>query len=331
MARIVLVCAVITGSLFTAGSAHASINVSFGGYNWDQMSDPNTGVQLGVNDTTVRSGASFGPADNANLTRTSGHILGFIEGQAGVNTGIGYLSRITQRKISEAPNVLETSGTKAINLPQSANIGASLIRRGIQVGWTPGTNGFALPVLANGAGTDFVIFESGDANQPDALMARVRDAVTQLFSDWFFFTPIEKALTGSNSKLFAFEYDLSDMGFALGGQIDLIEMANMVSTDRIDAPGALTSNGWVAEGAVLPQVGGPFSATNPGPNPGNLTPPYGVPFGNSTYDPDPLYVAVLGGLQNFSTGTVPEPGSALVWLLLVGSALAARRKLATDR
>lgn len=332
MGRLIL-CAITMCLIVAATNVQASINVSFGGYSWDQMNDPTTGIQLGVNDTLTRSGATFGPADNANMTRTSS-ITGFIEGQAGVNTGVGYLSRITQRKASEAPNVLETSGTRAVNMPQSANVNGNLIRRGIQVGWTSGTNGFVQPVMVNGAGADFVIWESGDSNQPDAMMARVRDAVTQVFSDWFFFTPVEKALTGVSNVLFAYEYDLSDMGFALGAQIDLIEMANMVSTDRIDAPGTSTSNGWVAQGKVLAEVGGAFSATNPGPDPGNLTPPYGVPFGNSTYDPDPLYVSVLSGLQNLTTGTsavVPEPTSAFVWCLFVGLVLSAKRRLAANR
>src|SRR6476620_8451823 len=79
-------------------SAHAAVLLSFGGYTWDQANVPNKGIQLGVDDATTRSGATFGPAQPAtNLTRT-GDINGFIEGQAGANTAVGYLSRITKRR-----------------------------------------------------------------------------------------------------------------------------------------------------------------------------------------------------------------------------------------
>jgi hypothetical protein len=312
MLRLLRIAALAPILLGSFSETRAAVVLSFGGYSWDQASVPNTGKQLGVNDTTTRSGASFGPANDVNQTRTSS-VTGFIESQAGANTGVGYLSRITQRKTSEAPAVLETSGTRAINVPQSANINASIIRRGIQVGWNAGTNGFARPVMTNGTGTDLVIWESGDHAQPDAMMTRVRNATTLQFTDWYFFTPTEHAVTGS--VLFAFAYDLSNFGLGAGAQVDVIEMANMVSTDRINGPGTNTANGWVAQGHVRPQAGGTFSASNPGPDPGNISPAYGVPFGNSTYDPDPLYVSVLGNLQNFA---VPEPASLIGWTLIIG-------------
>jgi hypothetical protein len=293
--------------LLTAGDgAQAAVVLSFGSESWNQDNAPNIGSQLGVVDNTTRSGASFGPINNLNHTRTSS-ITGFIESQPGANTAVGYLSRITERAVAGV-GPLETTGTRAVNLPQSANINANIIRRGIQVGWAAGTNGLAQPVLGNGLGDDFIIWESGDAGQPDALMARVRDAATQLFTDWYFFTPEEVALSIGTGRLFKFSYDLSLMGFGAGDSIDLIEMANIVSTDRIDAAGTLTPNGWVAQGRVLPEVGGAFSMTNPGPDPGPVS--YGIPFGGGTYDPDPLYVSVLHDLQNFGTATaVPEPAS----------------------
>jgi hypothetical protein len=300
----------------------AAVLLSFGGYTWNQANVPNTGLQLGVDDATTRSGATFGPAQTGtNLTRT-GSITGFVEGQAGVNTGVGYLSRITKRRnLDPNPtNPLESTGTRAVNIPQDnavsgGNIGTATIRRGIEVGWTAGTGGFARPVLKNAPGTDFVIWESGDANQPDAMMTRVRNATTLQFSDWYYFTPTPQPVSGS--VLFGFAYDLTNFGLANGTQIDLIEMANMVSKDRIQAVGTNTANGWVAQGKVRPEVGtiGVYSAAMPGPDPGNISPPYGVPFGSSTYDPDPLYVSVLGNLQNFA---VPEPASLIAWSLIIG-------------
>jgi hypothetical protein len=307
--RIAAFAPVLLGSF---SETRAAVLLTFGSYTWDQANVPNTGKQLGVNDTTTRSGASFGPANDVNQTRT-GNVTGFIESQAGANTGIGYLSRITQRKTSEAPAVLETTGTRAINIPQSGNINASIIRRGVQVGWNAGTNGFVRPVMTNGAGTDLVIWESGDHAQPDAMMTRVRNATTLQFTDWYFFTPSEYAVSGA--VLFGFGYDLSNFGIGAGVQVDLIEMANMVSTDRIYGPGTSTANGFVAQGRVRPEAGGAYSLSNPGPDPGNISPSYGVPFGNATYDPDPLYVSVLGNLQNFA---VPEPASFIAWSLIIG-------------
>src|ERR1041385_6121315 len=164
-----IVLAVLT---FTTDSS-ASVVLSVGGYTGEQTNLPKKGIQLGVDDATTRSGASFGPAQpSTNLTRTSGNITGFVEGQAGINTGVGYLSRITKRRNGDpTPSApLETTGTKAVNKLQdrnvnSGNIGTSIIRRGIEVGWNAGTNGFSHPVFLNGPGTDFVIWESGDHAQ----------------------------------------------------------------------------------------------------------------------------------------------------------------------
>ena len=76
----------------------AAVLLQFGGYTWDQADVPNKGIQLGVDDATTRSGAAFGPASPAtNMTRTN-NITGFVEGQAGANTAVGYLSRITKRR-----------------------------------------------------------------------------------------------------------------------------------------------------------------------------------------------------------------------------------------
>src|SRR3954471_11838521 len=93
-------------------------------------------------------------------------------------------------------------------------------------------------------------------------------------------------------------------------------MANMVSKDRIAASGTNTANGWVAQGRVRPEVGtiGSYSMSMPGPDPGNISPAYGVPFGSSTYDPDPLYVSILGNLQQFA---VPEPASVIAWSVII--------------
>lgn len=321
-----LVLQVVCGVFFVATPfvVQAAV-VTYGTYSWEQTNDPNNGVQLGVNDSATRSGVAFGPADNNNLSRT-GDITNFIEGQAGASTSVGYLSRITQRKTSEAPAKLETTGTKAVNIPQSADVGTAAIHRGIQVGWNSGTNGFTNPVLVNGnsngvnGAKDFVIWESGSTGQPDALMVRVRDAVSQAFTDWFYFAA-QSSPVSSGGVLFAYAYDLSDFGLALGAQVDLIEMANMNSFDRIDATGVPMGSSYVAQGRVISYTSSPpaYSASSPGPDPGPLAVGYTNGFGNATYDPDPLYVSVLGTMQNLTA--VPEPASIVAWTLLVGLGL----------
>jgi len=311
-------CLIVALSAIAAAATDASAAVVlYGGYQWDQTNDPNMGFQLGVNDANVRSGVQFGPANDVNLTRT-GNITSFIEGQiAPADQNRGYLSRITQRRTSEAPAKLETTGTRAVNLPTAADVGAAAIHRGIQVGWTSGTKGFTTPVMVNGTGADFVIWESGTTGQPDAMMTRVRDALTQQFTDWFFFSPLSQPAS-SAGVLFAYAYDLTNFGLPLGAQVDLIEMANMNSFDRIDATGvALGPNGYAAQGRVISYASNPpaFGPNSPGPDPGPLAVGYGVPFGNATYDPDPLYVSILGNLQNL---VVPEPASVVAWSLIIG-------------
>jgi hypothetical protein len=193
--RLIRIASIVLVGFALKTNSPAAVLLTFGGYTWDHANVPNSGIQLGVDDATTRSGASFGPAQPAtNLTRTN-NVNGFIEGQPGANTGVGYLARITKRRNGDpTPNApLESAGSAAprgaVNIPQdknvsSGNIGTATIRRGIEVGWTTGTGGFARPVLANAPGTDFVIWESGDANQPDAMMTRVRNATTLQFSDW---------------------------------------------------------------------------------------------------------------------------------------------------
>jgi hypothetical protein len=307
---------------------HAAV-VIYGGYTWDQSNDPNNGLQLGVNDDDIRSGAKFGPGDNNNLPRT-GNITLFIEAQPGASTSIGYVSRITQRKTSEAPAKLETTGTRAVNLPSAADVGGAEIRRGIQVSWNPGTKGFTNPVMVNSAGDDFVIWESGNAGQPDALMARVRNAVSRQYTDWYYFSA-QTSPVSSGGVLFAYAYDLSDFGLGVNAQIDRIEMANMNSYDRIAATGAPNGvHGYAAEGRVVsyPTPGPPpppFGPNSPGPDPGPLASSAynGIPYGGGTYDPDPLYVAVLGNLHEF----VPEPASCFTWASIIGLvALGDRRR-----
>jgi hypothetical protein len=153
------------------------------------------------------------------------------------------------------------------------------------------------------------------------MMARVRNAVTRQFTDWYYFSA-QTSPVSSGGVLFAYAYDLTDFGLGPNAQIDRIEMANINSFDRIAATGVANGvHGYAAEGRVVsyPTPGPappPFGPNSPGPDPGPLANSSynGIPYGGGTYDPDPLYVSVLGNLQQF----VPEPTSCIAWGFILG-------------
>ena len=77
---------------------------------------------------------------------------------------------------------------------------------------------------------------------------------------------------------------------------------------------------YLAEGFVLAEQGGDYAADNAGPNPGPLA-SFDIPFGGNTFDPDPLYFAVLNGP---AVVAVPEP--AVASLAMLGLAAIAMRR-----
>jgi hypothetical protein len=62
---------------------------------------------------------------------------------------------------------------------------------------------------------------------------------------------------------------------------------------------------WAAEGNVLPESNNPYAMDNPGPDPGPLA-SFDIPYGNSTYDPDPLYLAVIPDLVEQEIALGPQ-------------------------
>src|SRR6185295_19000424 len=142
---------------------------------------------------------------------------------------------------------------------------------------------------------------------------------TQQFTDWYFFSADTSPTVTGGAVLFAYAYDLSQFGLGPNAQIDLIEMANMISTDRIAASNVpFGPHGYAAECKVVPYPAGgpwapPFGPNSPGPDPGPLASSAynGIPFGGGTYDPDPLYVSILSNVQNLVA--VPEPASVIAW------------------
>ena len=235
-----------------------------------------------------------------------------------------------------------------VNLPVNGTAGTS--RRGIEVGFIPGQmnvagNTLATPGIINGTGIDFVIFEVGGATTAEPIMVRVGHSSqgnpgAVVFTNWYYAAPDHSTqlLSGSN-YMHAFEYDLSNLGLAGDDIAVSIQIANMISTDRIDGSNETTSrqmtNGTdVGEGWILPGDGSLYSSSTLGPDPSDYNTSYNYPYGTSSaptatsglFDPDPAYLAVLSDLVDVND--VPEPTSLIVFGVGLLMLLGPRRYLA---
>ncbi len=74
-------------------------------------------------------------------------------------------------------NLANTSGgPRALNLPNGNNGVAS--RSGVVLGWSGGRT------LADQAGNDFVVYESGNIGDPELFMVQIGSAASNIFSSW---------------------------------------------------------------------------------------------------------------------------------------------------
>ncbi len=221
-----------------AVSLQAATNVDWGSYSWSQENCPNLGSQL-------TSGTLGGATFNVTSSDTTGSIVDFPASVSGgtFDANVGILSVLVGDATSP--------DKRAVNLPFGGNVGQVVFRRGLSVGWAGGTVGGAgaaltVPTLPNQPGPDFVIFESGSAGVPEAMMVRVQVANQPggpFFTDWHYFAPATQDTAPATGVLHAYEYDLSDFGLDATAQIDRIEIANMVARDRIGAVGTWNGAG----------------------------------------------------------------------------------------
>ena len=181
-----------------------------------------------------------------------------------------------------------TTETRGVNLP-STNIG-TVVRSGIVVSWTGGQT------LSEQAGDDFVIYESSSSTDgPDAAMVQVHIAGPGgSWTKWRYETADSRAPYGGvgTAGAFATAFDLADFGLTAGQSIDQIRYVNMTAADRMEGPGyeRVTGDGvLVASGFVIPDDNG--ATSNVLPDPGSFA--SFAYFGNSTFDPDPLYFGAL--------------------------------------
>jgi hypothetical protein len=268
-----------------ATSAQAE-SFTFAGVTFIQESTPDVIGLLG-NGANL-GGAVFSDGVANTITRSVGFLA---EPGGNANTGFtpvpGFDPALSLGRLANAQlGLTQNDGSSclfacAVNLPLN-NDGGNL-RHGIEVSWSGGRT------LSNGAGGDFVIYESGsNSTSPEHLMVRVRKT-DGTFSEWRFEAfdsfQVYTNLPPTSEGAFATVFDLSDFGLSDDEAIDLIQIATILSGDRWDS----TTGEFQFDG-----TGTAFSTSN-GP-----------------LDPDPLYIGVLHRLN----GTEVDAPSALATMLV---------------
>lgn len=258
----------------------ASPSFQFAGFTFDHTDTPNVATVLSNGPLT----GGYGAVINVGPDAATGNVA-FPESGTGFDSSLS-VGRLIYPAL--------TSGTLALNMP-AGNVGTSL-RAGIELSWTGGRT------LSNQTGDDFVIYESSsNPGGPDAAMVQVHVAGGG-WTKWRYEAKDTRELyVGSTAAgAFATSYDLSDFGLSLGQTIDAIRYVNMTGADRMEGTGIEKVSGsgvFVATGFVLPGDNG--ATSNVLPDPGSSA--SFAYFGNSTFDPDPLYFGMLHPLATPTT------------------------------
>lgn len=276
------------------GAPTSAAQFTFATFTFEQDDTPDTLGLIGNNANV--GGAQFSSGNVTRITRS----VGFNSTAGTANSGFtpepGFdASKSLGRQGNAQQGLTQSDSTSclfacAINMP-NGNLGVST-RHGLDLSWT-GSLG-----LANGAGDDFVIYESASTPTGDeGFMVRIGDS-NGLFSDWRFEASDAFELysdqSGNGSGATGTGFDILDFGFSGSEPITSIQIANLISADTLGVGGTVLFDG---------------SGASHG-------------FGSSSLDPDPLYVGVLNGLE--STNAVPLPAAmplfagALGMLGLVG-------------
>lgn len=264
---------------------------TFAGYTFDPANSPDTIGLLGNGQTL--GGAAFSSGGPTSITQSVGFGAQSIGGGGAFTAVPGWTAGRSLGEMAYAQagvtqgDLTGSHFSSAVNLP-AGNVGANA-RHGLSLSWASGQG------LVNGAGADFVVYESGSQGSPEALMVRV-GLGGGLFSDWYFQAQSGfEAYLGDTDGAFAYAFDLSLFGIADGDMIFSIEIANLQPTDRLGPNGLVNFNG---VGSV-------------------------PPFSSGSYDPDPLYVGIISQLAP-APAEVPEPASLAVWSLMGVAGLAYR-------
>lgn len=256
-----LLIALLAAGCALSASAQSS-SYKFAGVSWRQENVPDLALLLGDGQALGAAKLSAGLPDSA--SSATGFPLpparNFRDGQS--------IGRLT---------VQSKEGPRALNLP-GGNDGAAS-RHGVQLGWSGGR------VLPNLRGPDFTIFESS-TDEADLFCVRVRSASSQIWTRWYYLTPQAKqSYVGTSGKAYATGYDLSYLGIPFGDTVDLIQIVNMMPSDRIDRRDA-----GKAEGFVVIEADPSANFAEPALFSGDSV---------AGYDPDILYCAVAHQLITF--------------------------------
>lgn len=272
--------------LALSGQAQA-VAFTFATYTFEQDYTPDTLALLG--NSANLGGAAFSAGTVTDITQSVAFVAASV-GPGGVITPqTGFDPALTLGRQANAQHgLVQTDHTScvygcAINVPKG-NSGTT-VRHGIQVSWSGGQQ------LINGAGDDFVIYESASGSSltnREAYMVRLGLADGS-YTGWRYeFVDTFQAYLGSTEGATATAFDLGSFGIADGGLISAIQFANLIAADRVDGAGLGNVNFAGSGNVPLVSAGG-------------------VAFASGARDPDPLYVGILGTLH-----VVPVP--AAVWM-----------------
>jgi hypothetical protein len=288
---------------------------TFGGVTYEQNNTPDV-LQLLGNAATI-NGAVFSSGGPSTITQSVGFQATGGSSGSGFTGQAGFDPALSLGRQANAQQGVQQSGggsclfACAVNLPSGNN--GSTTRHGLEVSWSGGR------YLTNGAGNDFAIYESASgsaASNDEAFMVALR-LTNGTVTGWRYekadafqnYTNTPATAEGATVTLF----DISSFGLDSSAQVAAILIANMRTTDKVDgADGQGTVNFAGAGFAPAPRSGA-----------------FGVP---GSFDPDPLYVGILGNVSDAAPSQVPLP--AALPLLLGGLAgmgwLARRRKTRSE-
>lgn len=287
-------------SSLVAAAATEAASFTFAGYTFEEDYTPDVISLLGNNANLGGAVMSAGTLDSTTQSTAfvaASNIAGVISPQPGFDPAqsLGRQAN-TQWGITQPDNTT-CHYACAVNLPSTDNGGTA--RHGIQASWSGGAG------LLNGAGNDFVVYESATGTTSpgnrEAFMVRL-DLGGGLFTSWRYeFADSAQQYLGQPDSATATAFDLSDFGVASDAVIFAIQVANMRPTDRVSDAGFGNVNfGGVGNLALSSAGGSAFAAGN--------------------FDPDPLYVGILGSV------VVPVPAAAWLFMGAIGALGALRRK-----
>lgn len=283
----------------------------YAGFSWDQDRTPDVMMALGngqtIGGTTFSAGIPNDTTASVGFNAVSGSSGAGFVGEAGFDP-----TRSIGRQAFAQIGASQSGGgdalfVNALNLPDGNNGGTT--RHGIRMSWSGGRS------LINGAGADFVLYESGsNSTSPEAQMVRAMLSDGS-FTPWYYravdaWETYTQTPSPTVEGAFATAYDLLDLGVGLGDVVVAIEIANMKPTDRLNVAGAFAAAGEVVFSDPSGTLARPSIGSINGMNPSST-------FGSGAFDPDPVYLGIMGTLT-------PAPG--VLGLGCVSLLAAARRR-----